>query len=300
MSQFMEGVDQVFSEISLKELEEQYTAEQDKARDYEGSTAEAENARSSFFSNLKANVGKAFKEGKSEDFANMWNTAMADLSKTRESYKAKREVRRESDRAVADQLMASVKEQFIEKMEGSFNILDTESKEYWTTQTESLRKQLAQLITGAEELTPLQKDELEQIIITYRQLEFEDNDVQSIFQKENFERSIQILGKKFSFSDHLNLEKLADTYNVKMSEGVKERYNTIKESHDGSAKQWIESLLDEIRENIVNYSPELSKLADKIKRITADIEDHEKRQVKLMEYKVDLLDMMSWKSISEQ
>ena len=300
MNQFMEGVDQVFSEISLKELEEQYTAEQDKARDYEGSTAEAENARSSFFSNLKANVGKAFKEGKSEDFANMWNTAMADLSKTRESYKAKREVRRESDRAVADQLMASVKEQFIEKMEGSFNILDTESKEYWTTQTESLRKQLAQLITGAEELTPLQKDELEQIIITYRQLEFEDNDVQSIFQKENFERSIQILGKKFSFSDHLNLEKLADTYNVKMSEGVKERYNTIKESHDGSAKQWIESLLDEIRENIVNYSPELSKLADKIKRITADIEDHEKRQVKLMEYKVDLLDMMSWKSISEQ
>ena len=300
MNKFMEGVDQVFSEISLKELEAQYTAEQDKARNYEGSTAEAENARTSFFSNLKANAGKALKEGKTEDFANMWNTAKADLSKTMDSYKAKREVRRESDRAVADQLMASVKEQFIEKMEGSFNILDHESKEYWTAQTESLRDQLVLLITGAEELTAVQKDELEQIIITYPKLEFQDTDVQSIFQKENFERSIQILGKTFRFSDHLMLDKLADTYNVKMSEGVKERYGIIKESHDGSAKEWIESLLDEIRENIVNYSPELSRLANRIKRITADIEDHEKRKTMLMEYKKELQGMMEWKSVLEQ
>lgn len=300
MSQFMEGVDRVFSEMSLKELEAQYTAEQDKARDYEGRTAQAETAKSTFFSNLKANAAKAFKEGKSEDFASAWNTAMADLSKTRDSYKAKRELRHEADRAVADQLMTSVKEQFVEKMEGSFNTLDRESKAYWTAQTEELRKQLALLITGAEELTPLQKDELEQIIITYHKLEFQDTDAQSIFQKENFERSITILGKTFSFSDHLMLDKLANTYNEKMSEGVRERYGIIKESHDGSAKQWIDSLLDEIRENIVNYSPELSKLADKIKRITADIEDHEKRHVKLMEYKAELQEMMNWKSASEQ
>ena len=93
------------------------------------------------------------------------------------------------------------------------------------------------------------------------------------------------------------LDKLADTYNVKMSEGVKERYGIIKESHDGSAKEWIESLLDEIRENIVNYSPELSRLANRIKRITADIEDHKNRQEKLMEYKVELLGMMNWKTM---
>ena len=175
-----------------------------------------------------------------------------------------------------------------------------ESKEYWTSQTESLRKQLAQLITGADELTPVQKDELEQIIITYHKLEFENSEAQSIFQKENFERTIQILGKTIRFYDHLMLDKLAETYNSKMSEGVNTRYNAIKESHDGSAKQWIDSLLDEVRENIVNYSPELSKLADKIKRITADIEDHEKRQVKLMEYKAKLQQMMNWKSIPEE
>ena len=234
-----------------------------------------------------------------ENLSNVWNTAKADLSKTVESYKTKREIRHSADRVVADQLMTYVRDQFVEKMEATFVTLDLESKEYWTSQTESLRKQLAQLITGADELTAVQKDELEQIIITYHKLEFENNEAQSIFQKENFERSIQILGKTFRFSEHLMLDKLAETYNSKMSEGVNTRFNAIKESHDGSAKQWIDSLLDEVRENIVNYSPELSKLADKIKRITADIEDHEKRQKKLMEYKDELLQMMSWKALPE-
>lgn len=300
MSQFMEGVDQVFSEQSLKEKEAEYTAIQDKVKDYEGSTAEADNARNNFFSNLKANAGKLLKEGKTENLSNVWNTAKADFGKTVDSYKAKREIRHSADRVVADQLMTYVRDQFVEKMEATFVTLDLESKEYWTSQTESLRKQLAQLITGADELTPVQKDELEQIIITYHKLEFENSEAQSIFQKENFERSIQILGKTIRFSDHLMLDKLAETYNSKMSEGVNTRYNAIKESHDGSAKQWIDSLLDEVRENIVNYSPELSKLADKIKRITADIEDHEKRQVKLMEYKAKLQQMMNWKSIPEE
>ena len=217
-----------------------------------------------------------------------------------DSYRMKREVRHSADRAVADQLMSYVREQFLEKMEATFVTLDIESKEYWTAKTEDLRKELAMLITGAEELTPVQKDELEQIIITYHKLEFQDNEAQSIFQKENFERSIQILGKTFRFSDHLMLDKLANTYNTKMSEGVNERFNVIKESHDGSAKLWIDSLLDEVRENIVNYSPELSRLADKIRRITADIEDHEKRKIKLMEYKEDLMQMMNWKSAPEQ
>lgn len=300
MSQFMEGADQVFSEESLKEKEAEYTAVQDKEKNYEGSTAEADNARSNLFSNLRANAGKLFKEGKTENLSNAWNTAKADFSKAVDSYKAKREIRHSADRAVADQLMTYVRDQFVERMEEIFVTLDMESKEYWTSQTESLRKQLARLITGADELTAVQKDELEQIIITYHKLEFENSEAQSIFQRENFERSFQILGKTFRFSDHLMLDKLAETYNTKMSEGVNTRFAAIKESHDGSAKQWIDSLLEEVKENIVNYSPELSKLADRIRRITADIEDHEKRQTKLMEYKVELLQMMNWKSMPEQ
>lgn len=300
MSQFMEGIDQVFSEQSLKEKEAEYTAEQDTVKDYGGITEEADNARSNLFTNLRANAGRLLKEGKTENLSNAWNTAKADLAKTMSSYRAKREVRHSADRVVADQMMTYVKEQFIEKMEAMFVTLDLESKDYWSTQTEDLRKQLAQLITGADELTPVQKDELEQIIITYHKLEFEENEAQSIFQKENFERCIQILGRTIRFSDHLMLDKLAETYNSKMSEGVNTRFKAIKESHEGSAKQWIDSLLEEVEENIVNYSPELSKLADRIRRITADIEDHEKRQIKLKEYKVELSQMMNWKSMPEK
>ena len=81
--------------------------------------------------------------------------------------------------------MTYVRDQFVEKMEATFVTLDLESKEYWTSQTENLRKQLAQLITGADELTPVQKDELEQIIITYHKLEFENSEAHSDPWKDN-------------------------------------------------------------------------------------------------------------------
>ena len=106
------------------------------------------------------------KEGKTENLSSAWNMAKADFSKTVDAFKTKREIRHSADRAVADQLMNYVRDQFVDKMEAMFITLDFESKEYWTSRTESLRHKLAQLITGADELTPVQKNELEQIIIT--------------------------------------------------------------------------------------------------------------------------------------
>ena len=69
----------------------------------------------------------------------------------------------------------------------------------------------------------------------------------------------------------------------------------IEESHRESAYQWIESLLDEIRTNIVEYSPELSKQAKKIQNLTKQIEDLMARQEKIKDYTVQLGAMMDWK-----
>ncbi len=300
MAQYMEGADHVFSEEGLKEQETKYTAEQDAASNFEERSEEAENARTSLFSNLRANAGKVLKEGKAENLTNAWNTVRSDLAKTMDSYKTKRDLRHSVDRIVADKLMSYVKDVFLEKMEATYQTLDRESKQYWSSKTENLRNALALLITGADELTDTQKKELEQIIITYHKLDFPEVDAQGMFQKENFEKSIQVLGRTIRFSDHLMLDKMAENYNANMKKSIDDRFKVIKESHNDSARQWIDSLLEEIKDNIVNYSPELSKLADKIRKITADIEDHEKRQVRLAEYKEQLRGMMDWKTDAGQ
>ena len=59
------------------------------------------------------------------------------------------------------------------------------------------------------------------------------------------------------------------------------------------------SLLDEIRENIVEYSPELSKQAKQIRIMTERIEELDNRRIKLNEYTQELYEMMDWKLTEE-
>ncbi|MCD8020328.1 MAG: hypothetical protein LUF92_12340 [Clostridiales bacterium] len=158
-----------------------------------------------------------------------------------------------------------------------------------------MRRVLAEIVTGSDVLTADRRDELEKIIIEYQKLTFDVSHAESIFRKEEFERKLAFGEFVLWHSNHLNLEKLANTYNEHMSEDVKNRYDAIEVSHRESAYQWIESLLDEIRANIVEYSPELSKQAKKIQTLTKQIEELMERQEKLKNYTVKLDAMMDWK-----
>ena len=100
-------------------------------------------------------------------------------------------------------------------------------------------------------------------------------------------------------SDHLNIDKLAKTYNSNIEQGAEKRYQSIEASHRDSAFKWIQALLDEIRENIVEYSPELSKQAKQIRIMTEQIEELDNRRIKLNEYTQELYEMMDWKLTEE-
>lgn len=78
-------------------------------------------------------------------------------------------------------------------------------------------------------------------------------------------------------------------------EVVRGRFVFIEESHRESAHAWIQSLLDEIYNNIVKYSPELSKQARQIQLMTDQISAWEQRKKKLGDYREKLCSMMDWK-----
>ena len=96
---------------------------------------------------------------------------------------------------------------------------------------------------------------------------------------------------------HLDIDKLVFTYNINIERGANARYKSIEESHRDSAFSWIQSLLDEIYENIVEYSPELSKQAKRIRIMTEDIVDLVKRKVRLNQYTDELKQMMDWQVV---
>ncbi len=244
--------------------------------------------------NLKNNIANAFKEFNASAFKNIVEDFQSDYEASHDLSMAKRETRHQADKKAADSLLQYVSEKYDQKLLEVYDLLDKQSRKYWTTNTEQLRDELAKIVSGSEVLTDDRRKELERIIITYRPISFGEDSADRIFNKVNFERRFKIGNITLWESDHLNIEKLARTYNTNISLGANTRYRSIEESHWESAFNWIQNLLDEINENIVQYSPELSKQARQIRIMTEHIEELEQRKIRLEQYKNELQEMMDW------
>ena len=76
---------------------------------------------------------------------------------------------------------------------------------------------------------------------------------------------------------------------------VQEIYATFERSHANSFNAWMNSLLDTVVENIVEFSPQLHNQAEIIKEETARIAELEFRKLKLSDYTEQIRRMMDWK-----
>ncbi|WP_019680658.1 dynamin family protein [Ruminococcus flavefaciens] len=297
MQEFLNYADKTFSVQDLKSQEETFTQVHEESLNFSGRSDDVKNAKTSMASNFKQNVFNAFKERKTSAFKEIVGDLKADYVATRNTYQAKKDARHQADKQTSDSLLKYVTEEYEKKLADIYSLLDSKSKEYWTDRTEQLRETLATIVAGSEVLTDARRKELERIIITYRQITFTEESAETIFDRVNFERRISIAGHVLWESDHLNIDKLTKTYNTSIMQGAKARYDSIEVSHRESAFSWIQDLLNEIYENIVEYSPELSKQAKQIKVMTDQIEELENNQAELHQYTEQLRQMMEWKVI---
>lgn len=299
MSEFLDGNDKTFSVEEIKVQEAAFTEKHEKDLAYEDFSDEAKKARESLTGNFIDNLKKAASEKDGASVRKIFSGLKEDAENAIETYQAQRGTRHQVDKQAADSLLKYVTNMYEKKLAEVYEELDIKSREYWTEKTEQLRNALAQIVSGSEVLTDERRQELERIIITYDKIVFKDDAADTIFEKENFEKKIRVGEMTIWQSDHLNIDKLAKTYNSNIEQGAEKRYQSIEASHRDSAFKWIQALLDEIRENIVEYSPELSKQAKQIRIMTERIEELDNRRIKLNEYTQELYEMMDWKLTEE-
>lgn len=294
MAEYLASADETFSAQDLKTQEELFARSHEETLEFQSKADEAKAARSSLKSNFKSNVVNAFKERKVSSFKEIVNDLHSDYESAIDAYQVQNETRHKVDKNASDSLLKYVTDMYEKKLTDTYELLDMKSRGYWTANTENIRKLLAKIVSGSEVLTEARRKELERIIITYHQLSFREESPETIFDKVNFERYLKIGDQIVWKSDHLNIDKLAKTYNTNIMRGANARYESIEKSHKESAFAWIQNLLDEIHENIVEYSPELSKQAKQIRIMTEHIEELESRQEKLRQYTEKLHKMMDW------
>lgn len=261
-----------------------------------GASTTIENIKKNFVKGSFVSLFEDFHDdakGTIEDWQN-------DRKAARESKIFLKETRHRVDQEVAKRLLEAVKEKYRAHLLSTYETMDEQSQAYWTNNTEQLREILAQIVFGADEvLTYDRQQELRNIIITYPKITFDVNPAEEIFKQDKFEKKLSIGKLTLWQDDHLNLGKLAKTYNDEVHEAIQRQYQSIEASHRESGHQWIQSLLDEIRSNIVKYNPELSRQAEQIQIMTRYIEELIARQATLKDYTVQLNAMMDWKPTKE-
>ena len=93
------------------------------------------------------------------------------------------------------------------------------------------------------------------------------------------------------------MKKLADDYNSKYEEAVNKAYSIRKMSHRHSFAAWLEQLVDEIRTNIVSYSPKLSEQAQRINEEAEIIRELEETKNILIGYREQIASLLSWEAV---
>ena len=167
--------------------------------------------------------------------------------------------------------------------------LESESENYWSNASEEFRVKMINAVTNSEGISEEKKNELEEIIANFEALKFE-RVADKVFKFDEFKKHIFIVVE----TNSLNLSKLRTKYNTLMHDHLTEMQSILKNSHETSFISWEESLLQELKKNIIKLNPELRKLQEQIDAQAAQISNLQNRKDRLLEYQLEIEHLMSW------
>lgn len=254
-----------------------------------------EESKSQISSNAKKNVKEIFGgEGKLLDkLGKMKDDFVRDYTALKESWDEKTLAEREIDKETSDELLKIVIDKYKENIIAAQETLSNSIKEHWQQNALSLRNTLIGIITGSDALSSTQREELSNIIMSYQPLSFND-DADDVFIKARFLRG-NLLGIHLIDDEKLNIKKLANSYNNKISKAASEMAEEMNKSCYSSFRAWKESLSAVIEENITEYNPQLRDMSDMIKEETEKIAELEDNQSTIQNSLNAIEELMAWK-----
>ena len=185
---------------------------------------------------------------------------------------------------VAKILFEEVKQRFDSERKQHQTDLEAASEQYWRDASEDFRAKMIDAVTNSEGISDDKKQELEGIIASYEAIIF-DKTADKDFHFDDFKRF---------FSNSLNLRKLTTRYNTLMHDYLNEIIGDLKTNHEGSYLRWEQSLLQKLKNNIIELNPELRKLQEQIDALAQQISNLRNRKERLLGYQLEIEHLMGW------
>lgn len=265
----------------MRSLENQIKEKQEESHNYSDRIKDLKESSSAIldnFSQVKEKSIGSIAKGVGDDIKDTWDN----LWKLRD-------VRTETDKATADELIEVVTADYNKRLEAAADRLDNNSRDYWENNSREIKRELAVIVTNSSTLDDEKKTELKEIIISYRDLIL---DREHVFTKDAFEKKVA-----FFILNKIDLKKLVKRYNHDYSEAIDQVYGRLKDSHFKSFSIWLQQLVDKIRINIVDYNPRLSEQARLIGEETRIIQELEQTKAILQNYKEQIESLIRWETV---
>lgn len=278
----------------LKEQETLLTQEQQKNMDLDMLRSDAKQQAADVGDAIKGGfhkLGSNFGLGAIKEFG---SSVIKETKEAIDSNSALFATTRAADRAAADDLINQTNRNFCSQAEESEKEMDRVAQEYWTACSATFRSRLSEVVKNTS-LSEQKKQQLTELIVAYKKLEFDAVESQNIFEVDEFDYLLNFGDLKLFKMDKLFLNRLSSAYKSRIFEIVKKINDNIHDAYLNSFIAWEENLVNVVRENIVDYSPELREQQKKINEETAVIHDLQNRQGRLQVYAGDIFAMINWK-----
>lgn len=283
----------LYSVDELEEITDELSKENKQENNFSYQQRGFEEAKSTVVSHLKNSGQKLFKGGFVDSIKSMKDDLARDYSLLKEARDELERAEKEIDKETSDELMELVVREYKNNILSEKERLSAAIRENWQANALALRGILAEIVTGSDALADTQRNELSDIIINYQPLEFHD-DADNVFIKTKFLRG-HVLGIKINDNEKLNIRRLTNSYNDRIKKAVNEMADVMNHSCAVSFKNWIESLLTVIEENITEYNPQLKDMSEMIREETERIAELEDDQNTISTSLIAMKELMAWK-----
>ena len=296
MEKYIVKAKEVYSRDKMEEIERDFIKKQEAEKGYDDRQIDVLKAKLSMNKNLMDNIGKLFKDKSVDALKELSSDFKNDYGAVSKHSDSLRETKHTVDTLASDELLERIKDDFTDHIVEAQGSIEAESRVYWKSKAIDIRNELIAIVSGSNSISDDKKSELMELILSYEDLNLE-HIADNTFIRDDFEKGIWIGKIKIVSSDRLNISKLVSKYNDKTAEIVDNIRQQVCETHEYYLMMWVDTLLDRITANVVDYNPSLNEQAKNIQDITAKLQELEKRQMDIATYTSDIRSMMEWSII---
>lgn len=289
-NQLKEYTDSNIPKITQKTLydyEDNFTTKQRNNVGYDKYTKMHQDSINDFKNDLN-NLGKNLFNSSLEKTGQNLMRAGEGIAKIVSTSIEQRNKRKEANEKAANDIFYQISEDYKQITELFFSNLNLLSQHTWDEKSEAIRQILIKIVSESEILDTDKKNELEDIIINYENINYDIPDKPNIKLKEY---------KLFFSEGKLNLPKLQKKINDECKNYALSALVNIEENHIRCLDIWLTKLLQQIRLNIVSYNPTLSKLQTQINIENSNIEELTYKQEMIKKYIEHINDLMTWQVV---